>query len=85
MEGRAARCLRARERARVRRRMRRSRGPDPAPPRPVAQAPLAPDVQLLHAQAGIRSFVSVAIGPAGDPFGTLLLGRRQPNAFDDHW
>ncbi|KIY97123.1 hypothetical protein MNEG_10840 [Monoraphidium neglectum] len=49
------------------------------------EAPLAPDVQLLHAQAGIRSFVSVAIGPAGDPFGTLLLGRRQPNAFDDHW
>lgn len=43
------------------------------------------DCELLHQEAGMRSFLAVAIGPAGDPYGALLLAKRHAYGFDDTW
>ncbi|KAI8469489.1 MAG: kinase-like domain-containing protein [Monoraphidium minutum] len=48
-------------------------------------APLPADFELLHREAGMTSFMAVAIGPRGRPFGALLMGRRGAHAFDDKW
>jgi hypothetical protein len=36
----------------------------------------------LQSEAGMRSFLAVAIGPRDQPHGALLLGRRDPGGFD---
>ncbi len=50
------------------------------------KGPLPTDFKLLHEEAGLRSFVAVAIGPPGAaPLGALLLGKARPNGFADQW
>jgi hypothetical protein len=41
------------------------------------------DIALLHAEAGLRSYLAAAIGPKDHPLGVLLLARERPGAFDD--
>mgnify|MGYP001810809540 CR=1 FL=1 len=74
---------------RARRRRPRARAPHAAaaltPPSRVAQGVVPRDCALLHQEARMGSFLAVAIGPAGDPYGALLLGRHQAHGFDDAW
>jgi hypothetical protein len=53
--------------------------------RPPAPPQLPGEAEALYREAGLRSFLAVAIGPQGAPFGALLAARREPGGFDDAW